>query len=970
MPPKNKQKQKQGGEAPSAAPVAAPGPSATNTPAKKPNRPASKGKQPAAQSTGAPETSQAVAIPRTITSPMPEIFDGKPFVLARKPSQPGTLGQRVTIITNCFRISFPKFQANQHKLSIFSMPIRDPAAPLDPKRKPPEFKQLTVRRELKQVFERFRALVAPLGRANVAFDGKDLLWSFQGPLGGPQGQQEVVRDFALDEGDEVKRWKIIIRDCPEAVPVVHSGGSMSPEATQVINTALNYACGLDKVSKGSNIFNPNNAVTTIEKVRRNQPIREPIGPNLAFLGGCFKSARQGESGPQLMVDWQATLIEQGGPLEQVFATITSRGTRTRIDQPIDERSLKTILGELKGLSVRQTVGIVGRKLKIQQFGGSPFHETFMLDGRRTSVAQYFQQTYGCRLRNQHMPCLKTQSGAMIPSEVCHLIANQIYDKKLNETVQANMTQMCIIKPNLRMNRTLQMTNELSRVAGERIQIDGQPVRIQVTPIETEGRVLPPPEIDNLNRQSFMFDIKQFHQMNPMENWSAIQITVGNADAAPRGFDPGLYKALDQLAKYARSTMNWRSFDALDQRNCYFVNFTFRDSSTQFVQKIDQIIDTCKKNASSFTFWVLPAGFNEIYKSIKFCCNQKNMNSQCLNLKVNDYPDQYKRKLERLVNWTFQKNLLLKMNVKNGGTNAPIKPLCMPNLLKGDVMVVGMDVYHPGIGEKEKPSIAGFVASHDKDYLRYSPIVKIQPRTGYEEVIDQVKPAMIQFLQIYKQKNRKFPRGILFYRDGVSEGQLEKVMHLEVSQILDAYKVLQIPKDSIKLTHITVQKRHKFRMYTVQRSANAIEYAKPKPGTVVDKDVVDPLRFEYYLNSHDAALGTAKPSHQTVIVNENDCGYDELEQASYYLSWLSARCCKPISVPVPANYAHLVAERANALFEAARNHPNHSRRIANILKDMKDKRNQPGGARCLMPDADRQFLDGIIQMNLDSQMAFA
>jgi hypothetical protein len=41
-----------------------------------------------------------------------------------------------------------------------------------------------------------------------------------------------------------------------------------------------------------------------------------------------------------------------------------------------------------------------------------------------------------------------------------------------------------------------------------------------------------------------------------------------------------------------------------------------------------------------------------------------------------------------------------------------------------------------------------------------------------------------------------------------------------------------------------------------------------PGTVIDSDVVSPVETDFYLYGHAGLLGTSKPAHYNVLVDEN------------------------------------------------------------------------------------------------------
>ena len=44
------------------------------------------------------------------------------------------------------------------------------------------------------------------------------------------------------------------------------------------------------------------------------------------------------------------------------------------------------------------------------------------------------------------------------------------------------------------------------------------------------------------------------------------------------------------------------------------------------------------------------------------------------------------------------------------------------------------------------------------------------------------------------------------------------------------------------------------------------------GTVVDTTVVGPVEFDYYLYGHTGLLGTSKPAHYNVLLDENGLSY--------------------------------------------------------------------------------------------------
>ena len=316
-------------------------------------------------------------------------------------------------------------------------------------------------------------------------------------------------------------------------------------------------------------------------------------------------------------------------------------------------------------------------------------------------------------------------------------------------------------------------------------------------------------------------------------------------------------------------------------------------------------------------FIKPTGDNDIYKDIKAAGNELGIITQCVQWDI----ERNERVPGKMMKPTFLENNILKMNAKLGGINGTIQAVKMPEFLKRDgIMIVGLDVSHPAPGDKTTKSVAGFVASYDKTYTQYMSDARVQ-QVQREEVIplyvSTVTEVMKSFFKDYAAKNRnKYPQYVIVYRDGVSQGQFIQVMDQEVFQIKKAIQELNF---KAKIVFISVQKRHNVRMFENRGIDAKGNYMlnNVKPGTVVDTGIVHPERYECYINTHHAILGTSRPAHYCVIHNEigSDFSSDTHQLIAYYLCYLCARCPKPISIPIPVKYAHLVAEKASQILES-------------------------------------------------------
>ncbi|EPY79796.1 hypothetical protein CB1_000884022 [Camelus ferus] len=183
-----------------------------------------------------------------------------------------------------------------------------------------------------------------------------------------------------------------------------------------------------------------------------------------------------------------------------------------------------------------------------------------------------------------------------------------------------------------------------------------------------------------------------------------------------------------------------------------------------------------------------------------------------------------------------------------------------------------DVTHPPAGDGKKPSIAAVVGSMDAHPSRYCATVRVQrPRQEIiQDLASMVRELLIQF---YKSTRFK-PTRIIFYRDGVSEGQFRQVLYYELLAIREA--CISLEKDyQPGITYIVVQKRHHTRLFCADRTER----------------------------------GTSRPSHYHVLWDDNCFTADELQLLTYQLCHTYVRCTRSVSIPAPAYYAHLVAFRA-------------------------------------------------------------
>ncbi|RCK55710.1 Protein argonaute PNH1 [Candida viswanathii] len=227
-------------------------------------------------------------------------------------------------------------------------------------------------------------------------------------------------------------------------------------------------------------------------------------------------------------------------------------------------------------------------------------------------------------------------------------------------------------------------------------------------------------------------------------------------------------------------------------------------------------------------------------------------------------------------------MAMKINIKLGGSNHKLSTQDSAGLVDKNnvpVFILGADVTHPtGEQNEESVSIASCVGSEDALFNRFPGSIRIQ--SGGQEMIKDIKGMVLERLENFHNKVKKLPSKVLFYRDGVSEGQYYTVLKEELSKIKAAFA--EYGKSKKKNAKDPKTNRE----VAVQSNDNVI------PGTTVDKDITSQAYFDFYIQSQQALQGTGVPAHYYVLHDENNY----------------TRATKSVKIVPAAYYADLLCTR--------------------------------------------------------------
>jgi eukaryotic translation initiation factor 2C len=280
--------------------------------------------------------------------------------------------------------------------------------------------------------------------------------------------------------------------------------------------------------------------------------------------------------------------------------------------------------------------------------------------------------------------------------------------------------------------------------------------------------------------------------------------------------------------------------------------------------IPQAMKNARDKGANFALLILMQRSVPAYSIFKDLADRTyGMHSLC----ITEKPNYRNRALNKDLRGYFG-NVMMKANLKAGGINHTVDGIA--DILK-DTLVLGADVTHPGQSALlGTPSIAAIVGSVDKTGGKFLGSMRLQPRETVE-MINDVESMVLERIDDWSKSNGgALPKNIIYYRDGVSDGQFMQVKNSELPQIKQAYAKAAAKRHlktaGVRLTAITVMKRHNVRLYPQRQDADP-DNGNCQPGTIVDSIITSPFYFDFYLQSHRGLKGTAKPTHYFVLVNE-------------------------------------------------------------------------------------------------------
>uniref|UniRef100_A0A182Q0K1 Argonaute 2 n=1 Tax=Anopheles farauti TaxID=69004 RepID=A0A182Q0K1_9DIPT len=795
-------------------------------------------------------------------------------VLVRRGAQ-GVRGKKFTVEANFFQLLLDKLTGTAYHYDVAIEPDR-----------PKKF---------------YRPIFAQFCRENYpnvrfAYDGQKSAYICQ-----KVADKKAKVNFQPGDGGKMKEYTVQLKEAAKIDLGVLKTYLKSNEST-LAKPMTAIQC-LDVVLRCAYENNPNfvRFKRSVYMVPR-ENARIDLGKSHELWYGLFQSAILG-SRPYLNVDVSHKAFPCAGPVLSVIQNL-NRGS---VDQ-LSAWVVNDLHSFLKGMDVeyKSPSGAV-KRMRCNGLRDPANQQMFKLDdGTRLSVADYFAKRLNFCLRYPNLPVLhvgSTVRSVFVPAELCTIPPGQALNKNHPEECTREIIRYAATSTAVRKQKIMSLAAQVNYNASATLRDFGIVVGNEFEKVPARVIDAPPIQYARQDKISPMRGVwraegKNFLIPSPTLTKQPIRWRILNLDSytnesTVKRFGEMLY----QQAKACDVQME--PFDmgvtyvlVRNQRNC--------------LNELGPLLEGVKKQQPTITIVVLPSR-GEVYAKVKqkaeLASERIGLLTQCIKGMTVAKKGDDKSTLN---------NIMLKINAKTNGSNHCLSEVAIPPLGKGQVMYIGADVTHP-LGD-DTPSVVGVAALYDKNGFRYNCSVRLQD--ARDEMIRDLENIVHRQLQLYQHANGALPEKIMYYRDGVSDGQFSEILTIELSALHAAIARVK-PGYKPAVTFIVVQKRHHTRFFPHGNCPTEGRNGNVMPGTIVDSEITAPDRYEFYLVSHAAVQGVAKPTKYVVLYDDSNSNPDQLQAMTYNLCHLFARCNRAVSYPAPTYYAHLAAFRGRVYIKDKR-----------------------------------------------------
>ncbi|KAG2158147.1 Piwi-domain-containing protein [Suillus bovinus] len=767
-----------------------------------------------------------------------------------------------------------------------------------------------------EVFERLQNHTDPnLFTPRCIFDGAVIMYSPRElPLSGRDSQTFEVNMSNKPRTDGSAPTRGIVQVSLKMVaadPIDFSGlqafidGKQTKQTPQVL-TAINVLQLI--IRQAPNLKYPNNTRAFFTKDAGIQP----LGGGLELWRGYFQSVRPTIGKVLVNIDVSTAVMFKQGSFQAAALAVLKQHDVRALDLRPDSQQFRQLKNFFKGVSVTLVHRPGLKKIR----GLVPNAGNFEFEN--TTVKDYFMKAWSRPINYPNIIGIQVGSkdrDEVIPAELCNIAPDQRYTRKLPPEFSPSMVKFSSKNPQDRLALISAGINN-SITADQRSALDYQNspflqdagITVSPDPISINGRVLPTPKIHYGNpatsrpvqprNGSWNMIDQNFHEPKALSSWGILNYS--------RVSDQTINRFINTLLNACRKLGAIRLFIfCVSQTNLSILGMNLSPpAASQSCAGASSVVNDMRSlkhavsnkigNDPEMVLAILPTSSTDIYHAIKsFGDVIAGFPTQCVR----------ENKIER-ANDQYCANLGMKINAKLGGVNSLPRSGALEKLTSAPFMVMGADVGHPAPGTINQPSVASLVYSFDRYAVRYEAMMSVQhPR---QEKIDELRKLVYRAIYEFGERNRAAPVRIIFFRDGLSEGEYALTGKEEIEDITgaidDVWRDKGVKGPKPELTFIVVGKRHHVRFFPKNRS-DGDKSGNCPAGFVADQGVGNPAVRDFYLQSHGGLLGTSRPSHYITLRDDvYKHNTDDLQELAFTLCHAYARATRSVSIPAPVYYA--------------------------------------------------------------------
>uniref|UniRef100_A0A914CJI1 Uncharacterized protein n=1 Tax=Acrobeloides nanus TaxID=290746 RepID=A0A914CJI1_9BILA len=604
-------------------------------------------------------------------------------------------------------------------------------------------------------------------------------------------------------------------------------------------------------------------------------IKSGMSKNVRFVGD-----NPSNSLPLVQVDPKKTLFFPGMALLEYIRLLT-RTNLPDLDRRItDERFKRQLLKEIKGLAVRTSHLQKNSYFNIHGLTAEgPANIFFETKDGRKSVLQHFQDRYHFRVQFPNLPCVVERKVKKVdgqnrtvdshyPMEVLVLEEGQrVPLSKMTPKLTEQMIRNCQARPS-QFPRDLEQQRANAMIQSGAPNFRAFDIRIDTEIRKANAEIMFPPAIgysngvqqlpvqDRDGKDDVAWMVKGKRFLVPADDpkiWVAVLFQQGIPANDVKAFLQGLVRCAGDMGMNLNKENHQEGINSTD------------------IETVRTRMMFFKNNGAKFVLFFTKDKLDPVHHTMKLLEVETGVVTQQVSKQTVDKVASGRGAL------LVYNNILQKLNMKLGGINwdlSTTQAFLTRNKTQQDVvktmwlkqarMFIGIDMSHAGpqsFVERNQgvppsdPTIVGmaFTAGHPL-LIRGTYWCQTPRLTIVERLADKVTEA----LNIYKnipQNKGNFPRQLVVFRGGVSEGDYAKVITQEERFFKMAFDNIkkEVP-DFIEpiLVIIVVQRTSNYRIVPQNVDPNANPARQNVPaGTVVDRGVMHPTQTEFLLVAHKA-----------------------------------------------------------------------------------------------------------------------